>query len=134
MASVQSHGRGVNGFVEVGMGDIVEDAVNGGKVVLGGIEFVGEELADGSKDRKVQSSCIEEQGSNHLLDPSLFCGRDLKPHSKLYLIHVIPSQSFGVWFGLTIHCLLVHSAFLTHRHLFPSNTLIHRHLLYEVGE
>ncbi len=68
----------MNGVVGVGMGgDIVEDAVGGGKVVLGGVGLVGrKKVGRLQKDRKVQSSCIEEQGSNHLLDSSLFCERD----------------------------------------------------------
>ncbi len=59
-AGPESHGRGVNGFVGVGMReDIVEGAVGSGKVVLGGVGLVVRKLADCSKDIEVQSSCIQ---------------------------------------------------------------------------
>jgi len=67
----------VDGFVRVGMGgDIVEEAVGGSEVKLGGVRLVGGELTDGSEDGEVKGSCVEEQGSNHPLDPGLFRGRD----------------------------------------------------------
>ena len=44
----------MNGFVRVGMGgDIVEKAVGGSKVKLGGVGLVRGELAHSSKDGKV---------------------------------------------------------------------------------
>ena len=57
-------------------GDIVEKAVGGSKVKLGGVGLVRGELTDGSEDGKIKGSCVEEQGSNHPLDPSFFCRRD----------------------------------------------------------
>ncbi len=66
-AGPESHGRGVNSFVRAGMrGDIVEEAVGGSKVKLGGFGLVGGKLAHSSKDGEVKGSCVEEQGSNHL--------------------------------------------------------------------
>ena len=42
----------MNGFVGVRMGgDIVEKAVSGSKVKLGGVGLVGRELADGGENR-----------------------------------------------------------------------------------
>ena len=38
--------------------------------------LVGGELTDGSEDGEVKGSCVEEQGSNHPLDPGLLRGRD----------------------------------------------------------
>ncbi len=53
-AGPQSHGRGVNSFVKVGMGGyIVEEAVSGSKIKLCGVRLVGGELTNSSKDRKV---------------------------------------------------------------------------------
>jgi hypothetical protein len=44
----------VNGFVGVGVGeDIVEDAVTGSKVKLGGVGLVGGELTDSGEDGEV---------------------------------------------------------------------------------
>ena len=57
-------------------GDIVEEAVGGSEVKLGGVGLVGGELTDGSEDGEVKGSCVEEQGSNHPLDPGLLRGRD----------------------------------------------------------
>ena len=76
-AGPQSLGSGVNSFVRVGMGgDIVEEVVGGSKVKLGGVGLVRGELTDGSEDGEVKGSCVEEQGSNHPLDPGLLRGRD----------------------------------------------------------
>ncbi len=74
-AGSESHRRGVDCFLRVG-GDIVEETVSGGKVVLGGVCLIRGKLANSSEDREVKCYCIEEQGSNHWLDPSLFCGRE----------------------------------------------------------
>ncbi len=53
-AGPQSHGRGANSFVRVGMGGyIVEEAVSGSKIKLGGVRLVGGELTYSSKNRKV---------------------------------------------------------------------------------
>ncbi len=50
----ESHGRGVNGFFWVAVGgDIVEQAVSRGEVVLGGLGLKEGKLADSSEDRKV---------------------------------------------------------------------------------
>ena len=57
-------------------GDIVEEAVGGSEVKLGGVGLVGGELTDGSEDGEVKGSCVEEQGSNHPLDPGLLHRRD----------------------------------------------------------
>ena len=63
--------------MRVGMGgDIVEEAVGGSEVKLGGVGLVRGELTDGSEDGKVKGSCVKEQGPNYLLNPSLLCGRD----------------------------------------------------------
>ena len=44
----------MNGFVGVGMGgDIVEKAVSGSEVKLGGVGLVGGELTHSSKDRQI---------------------------------------------------------------------------------
>ena len=56
-------------------GDIVEYTVGGSKVKLGWVGLVRGEL-NGSEDREVKGSCVEEQGSNHPLDPGLLRGRD----------------------------------------------------------
>ena len=55
-------------------GDIVEEAVGGSEVKLGGVGLVRGELTDGSEDREVKGSGVEEQGSNHPLDPGLLRG------------------------------------------------------------
>ncbi len=53
-AGPQSHRRGVNSFVRVGMGgDIVEEAVSGSEVKLGGVGLVRGELADGGDDGQI---------------------------------------------------------------------------------
>ena len=57
-------------------GDIVEEAVGGSEVKLGGVGLVRGELTDGSEDGEVQGSGVEEQGSNHPLDPGFLRGRD----------------------------------------------------------
>ena len=57
-------------------GDIVEEAVSGSKINLCGVRLVGGELTDGSEDGEVKGSCVEEQGSNHPLDPGLLRRRD----------------------------------------------------------
>ncbi len=50
-AGPQSHGRGVNSFVRVGMGgDIVEEAVSDSEVKLGGVGLVRGELTDSGED------------------------------------------------------------------------------------
>ena len=46
------------------------------KVKLGRVGLVGGELTDGSEDGEVKGSCVEEQGSNHPLDPGLLRGRE----------------------------------------------------------
>ena len=46
------------------------------KVKLGRVGLVGGELTYGSEDGEVKGSCVEEQGSNHPLDPGLLRGRD----------------------------------------------------------
>ena len=67
----------MDGFLGVAVGgDIVEKAVSGSEVKLGGVGLVGGELTDGSEDGEVKGSCVEEQGSNHPLDPGLLRGRD----------------------------------------------------------
>jgi hypothetical protein len=44
----------VNSFVRVGMGgDIVEEAVSGSEVKLGGVGLVRGELTDGGEDRQI---------------------------------------------------------------------------------
>ena len=45
--------------------------MGGSKVKLGGVGLVRGELTDGSEDSEVKGSCVEEQGSNHPLDPGL---------------------------------------------------------------
>ena len=57
-------------------GDIVEEAVGGSKIKLGGAGLVGGELTHSSKDRPIYGSCVKEQGPNHPLDPSLLRRRD----------------------------------------------------------
>ena len=53
-AGPQSHGGRVTGFVGVGVGeDIVEKAVSGSKVKLGGVGLVGGELTDSGEDGEV---------------------------------------------------------------------------------
>ena len=46
------------------------------KVKLGRVGLVGGELTYGSEDGEVKGSCVEEQGSNHTLNPGLLRGRD----------------------------------------------------------
>ena len=60
--------------------DIVEKAVSGSKVKLGGVGLVRGELTDSSEDGEVKGSGVEEQGSNNALDPSLLRWRDRKGH------------------------------------------------------
>ena len=50
--------------------------MGGSKVKMGGVGLVRGELTDGSEDGEVKGSCVEEQGSNHPLDPGLLRGRD----------------------------------------------------------
>ena len=50
--------------------------MGGSKVKLGGVGLVRGELTDGSEDGEVKGSCVEEQGSNHPLDPGLLRRRD----------------------------------------------------------
>ncbi len=71
-AGPQSHGRGVNSFVRVGMGgDTVEEAVSGSEVKLGGAGLVRGELTDSGEDGQIKGSDVEEQGPNYSLDPRL---------------------------------------------------------------
>ena len=43
----------MNGFVGVGMGDVVEEAVSGSEVKLGGVGLVRGELTDSGEDGEV---------------------------------------------------------------------------------
>jgi hypothetical protein len=76
-AGPESHGGGVDSSGRVRMGgDIVEEAVSGGEIKLGGVGLIGGELADGRKDGQVKGPGVEEQGPNHPLDPGLLRRRD----------------------------------------------------------
>ena len=50
--------------------------MGGSEVKLGGVGLVRGELTDGSEDREIKGSCVEEQGSNYPLDPGLLRRRD----------------------------------------------------------